>query len=376
MLVFWGYCMKAFSDVKYLDSRDIELIEKGINYNVWLMCGDNIEQQKELKNIFVGKCTKLNIIGQKDKHSILSSGTLGYCCADENQNYIIEMYGYKDSTIEEQKKLTHESVHEFCHAMQHIMCDNSKFYDYNGCRYYVHGGTIVEEKLKEKKFSSYGVMFCETITDLLTSIAIAYNENNHRLNADQILTHNYRNIAKYGLILDGYSIYTSIARLAIAAFNNGINYSYDSILKSGQSIITAKVTDRLGNIKPLNDMLYGIMFDSRYIEDCYDKYMGNNSYYELCSKLDTMLKRKQSNPFIIKEVMQSLAVFHNKKNQDLFTSGAITQDELIESTSFFNNIFNQMQNEFNAYFFQTDLSSLLDTFKPYQLEKVDDKDGK
>ena len=368
--------MKAFSDVKYLDSRDIELIEKGINYNVWLMCGDNIEQQKELKNIFVGKCTKLNIIGQKDKHPILSSGTLGYCCADENQNYIIEMYGYKDSTIEEQKRLTHESVHEFCHAMQHIMCDNSKFYDYNGYRYYVHGGTIVEEKLEEKKFSRYGVMFCETITDLLTSIAIAYNENNHRLNADQILTHNYRNIAKYGLILDGYSIYTSIARLAIAAFNNGINYSYDSILKSGQSIITAKVTDRLGNIKPLNDMLYGIMFDSRYIEDCYDKYMGNNSYYELCSKLDTMLKREQSNPFIIKEVMQSLAVFHNKKNQDLFTSGAITQDELIESTSFFNNIFNEMQNEFNAYFFQTDLSSLSGTIKPYQLQKINDKDDK
>ena len=35
-----------------------------------------------------------------------------------------------------------------------------------------------------------------------------------------------------------------------------------------------------------------------------------------------------------------------------------------------------MQNEFNAYFFQTDLSSLCGTIKPYQLEKVDDKDDK
>ena len=117
-------------------------------------------------------------------------------------------------------------------------------------------------------------------------------------------------------------------------------------------------------------MLYGIMFDSRYIEDCYDKYMGNNSYYELCSKLDTMLKRKQTNPFIIKEVMQSLAVFHNKKNQGLFASGAINQDELMESTSFFNNIFNEMQIEFNAYFFQTDLNTI--TTATYQ-KKIENR---
>lgn len=350
--------MEKFKNIKYLDSRDIELVEKGINYNTWLMCGSNTDNQNLLKTILIDKCANLNIIGKRDKHPILSTRTLGYCCADENQNYTIEMYGYKDSTAEEQKKLTHESVHEFCHATQYVMCDSSKYYHYNGCKYYVHGGTIVEEKVAEKKFSNYGVMFCETITDLLTSIAIVYNESNHRLNADQILTHNYRNMAKDGLILDGYSIYTSIARLAIAAFNNGINFSYDNILRSGRSIITAKVTDRLGNTKPLNDMLYGIMFNSRHIEDCYDKYMGNNSYYELCSKLDTMLKREQTNPFTIKEVMQSLAVFHNKKNQDLFTSGAITQDELIQSTSFFNTIFNEMQNEFNAYFFQTDITTI------------------
>ena len=202
--------MAVLKNVTYSDIRDLDLIEKGINYNVWLMCGNNIEYQKLLRDILIKKCVKLNIIGKTDKHDILSKQTLGYCSADEHQNYTIEMYGYKNSTSTKQK-LIHESVHEFCHAMQHIMCDNSKSYDFNGYRYYAHGGVIIEEDINKKSFSKYGVMFCETVTDLLTSIALVYQDHSYSksdLDADKILTQNYFKIANNDLVIDGYTIYT------------------------------------------------------------------------------------------------------------------------------------------------------------------------
>lgn len=362
--------MVNLKNVTYEDPKDIELIEKGINYNAWLMCGNDTTQQKNIKNNLINKCIRLNIIGQYDKHSILSEKTLGYLSADKNQNYVIEMYGYKDSFFIDHPKLVYTSVHEFCHAMQHVMCDSEQFSEYNNCKYYNHGGIIVEESKDSKNLDSYGNTFCETITDLLTLIAIIYQDNNYSkfgLDADKILTSNCTKIVKDSLGIDGYSIYTSIAILALAAFNNSINCSYDNLIKNGQSIVSAQVVDKLGNTKPLNDMLYGIMFDSKYIEDCYNKYMGNNSYYELCKQLDLMLKTGRTNPFIMQEIMQSLSIFHNRKNQDLFKLGAITEEELLESISSFNNIFNKVQNDFNAYFFKTDLPSL--NYKIPQLGK-------
>lgn len=110
------------------------------------------------------------------------------------------------------------------------------------------------------------------------------------------------------------------------------------------------------------------MFDAQHIEDCYDKYMGNDSYYELCKKLDLMLKENKIDPFILKKVMKSLALFHNRKNANLFSSGAISEDELMNSINSFNRIFNEMQKEYDIYFYQTDIS----TFKPFQFRKETD----
>lgn len=37
----------------YLTEEDKILVEKSINYNVWLICGNDIEKQQSLKNFLI-----------------------------------------------------------------------------------------------------------------------------------------------------------------------------------------------------------------------------------------------------------------------------------------------------------------------------------
>lgn len=359
--------MLNFKDATYASEEDKSLVEKAVDYNVWLMCGDNLEKQQQLKKIFIDKCEKVNVVENGVKHRILSTkSTLGYCSADEEQNYTVEVYGSKNS--KNKLKTIHQIVHEFCHAMQHvasyILRDNSRDYVYDGKEYSVHGACILEKKLNvkpgESRYSTYGNFFCETITDLLTSIELFYkNDKYHKDNitADDILKSNYHVLENSNLQKNGYSIYLSLARLAISAFSNTGSISYDDIIKSGNSIILGKIKDR-----PVNDLLYGIMCDARYVEDQFDQFMGNNAYYKLCSKLDSMLNKK-INPTEVKEIMTKLSIFHNRKKQYLLANGIIDMDEYMAMTTEFNLVFNNLQNEYNAFFTGGDISGIRNSFK-------------
>lgn len=360
-------------NIYYTDERDISLIEKGLNYNIWLVCGEDHEKQAEMRKLFVKKCSSINIVPKNLSHPILNGGTLGYCCSDEEQNYTIEMFGYENS--DNIKETIHESVHEFCHAMQHvasyILRDRSLDYIYNGSEYSVHGGEILEHKLNvtENKYDRYGRFFCETITDLLTYVELCYldeNFKNKMITADNILKDKYQIMSSSNFYKSGYNIYLSIARLAIAAFSNVGNISYDEIIKSGDSIILGEVKNKDDSKKTVNDLLYGIMCDARYVEEEYDKYMGNNSYYNLCKTLDAMLGNKV-NSSDVKKVMTDLAKFHNKKVQHLLSSGIISDEAAIGMTNDFNLVFNNMQREYNSTFTREDIPSIRNEF----VKKID-----
>lgn len=357
--------MIEIKNATYGVDEDKNLVEKAIDYNVWLLCGNDSVKKEELKKIFVNKCEKVNTIKEGDNHPILNKGTLGYCSSDEEQNYTVEFVGFGNS--KNCLKTIHQGVHEFCHAMQHvasyILRDKSLDYTYNDCEYSTHGGTILEKKLHPKSdeltYSTYGKFFCETITDLLTLVELFYLDENfisNNITADQILKNNYNVLVNSNLQKNGYSLYLSIARLAIAAFSNIGDISYDQIIKSGNSIILGKK-----NNKPINDLLYGIMCDARHVEEEYDKIMGNNSYYKLCSKLDKMLNKK-IDPIEVKEIMTDLAVFHNRKKQYLLSHGE-TEEELIKMTSDFNLVFNNLQREYNAFFTGDDIGELRNSLK-------------
>ena len=358
--------MILFKNAIYRVEQDKQLVEKAIDYNIWLLCGNNVAKKEELKKIFINKCEKVCTIAEGDNHPILNNNTLGYCSSDEEQNYTVEFYGFGNS--KNLLKTIHQGVHEFCHAMQHvasyILRDRNLDYMYNDCEYSTHGATILEKKLhpkpNEEKYSNYGLFFCETITDLLTSVELFYLDGNYTYNnitADQILKDNYNALANSNLQKNGYSLYLSIARLAIAAFSNVGNISYDQIIKSGNSIILEKK-----NGKPVNDLLYGIMCDARYVEEEYDKIMGNNSYYKLCSKLDKMLKKKNINSAEVKEVMTTLSIFHNRKKEYLLSQG-VPIEELIKMTNDFNLVFNNLQKEYNAYFTNNDVNKIANSLK-------------
>ena len=357
--------MIELKNATYGVDEDKLIVEKAIDFNVWLLCGNDAIKKEELRKIFINKCQTVRTIAEGDNHPILNQSTLGYCSSDEEQNYTVEFLGFGNS--KNRLKTIHQGVHEFCHAMQHVasyILRNKKLdYTYNDWEYSVHGGTILEKKLhpkpNESTYSNYGLFFCETITDLLTSLELFYLDENYineNITADQILKDNYSSLANSNLQKNGYSVYLSVARLAIAAFSNVGNVSYDQIIKSGNSIILGKI-----NNKPVNDLLYGIMCDARYVEEEYDKIMGNNSYYTLCLKLDKMLNKKIDS-VEIKEIMTLLAIFHNRKKEMLFSQG-VAEEQLIKMTNDFNLVFNNLQKEYNAYFTSNDVGEIKNTIK-------------
>ena len=89
--------MILFKNATYRVEQDKQLVEKAIDYNVWLLCGNNAVKKEELKKIFINKCEKLCTIAEGDNHPILNNNTLGYCCSDEEQNYTVEFYGFGNS---------------------------------------------------------------------------------------------------------------------------------------------------------------------------------------------------------------------------------------------------------------------------------------
>lgn len=373
--------MTELKNVYYADERDIDLIKKGIDYNIWLMCGNDVAKQRAFKEYFASKCSKVCVVDKNKEHPILDSYTLGYCCSDEEQNYTVEFYGYSGLEHINDRLLIHESTHEFCHAMQHVasyvLRDRNLDYIYDNVKYSVHGGNILEEKISNNdgnKYSCYGSAFCETITDLLTYIEILYLDpgfTSADITADDVLKKSHKILLpNSNLISNGYTMYLSIARLAIVAFSNNAYLSYDEIIKSGSSIITKKTKTRNNEIKLCNDLLYGIMCDARHVEESYDKYMGNNKYYELCSKFDDLLKNNILDSNKIKEIMISLAQFHNKKIQSQIGDGSISQNDALKMINDFNIVFNEMQKEYDSIFEANDILTITNSMKFKQKIKI------
>jgi len=338
--------------------KDISLVKKAINYNTWLLCGNNPKKQALFKKILLKKCNSITVV-PSDTLLHGSNGVRGYCCADADQNFDVVFWGNQGSPNE--KGTIHTAVHEMCHAVQHvasyILKNPGDDYVFGNHVMSTHGSTIIEKSGNDRFSDAYGTFFCETITDILTNVELFYLDKkfiDRRINADNILKYNYSILDGSNMQKFGYTIYLSIARLAIAAFSNVGSVSYDKIIQNGESIILAKNTRN----EPVNDLLYGIMCNALYIENAYDKYMGNNAYYKLCKKLDYMLNHPLKNADV-KEVMCELAVFQNKKVNDLLARNVITQKEATFMINDFNLVFNNLQCEYDAYLTTKDMKKIV-----------------
>ena len=130
----------------------------------------------------------------------------------------------------------------------------------------------------------------------------------------KILKTNYND---WGNETTGYSIFTSITRLTIAAFSNNGFINYQNAVDNGMSIFNGTTKMKNGETYKINDFLYGIVFDPLHIEAEFDKFMGEGYYRTFCEYLDRLFYlslTKQKLPSAeVKRVMNILPDFINKK---------------------------------------------------------------
>lgn len=353
----------------YTCEKDKKLIEKSFDNIANIIFGkNNRDRMKPFEKYWEERVSNVNVFPQGTLTDKLNHTTPGICWYDvEAKKIVIEMLGYSGANNSIFAWIKHEGAHEICHSFawllpqfksnhnigivkKNILCEN-------------FAGMIRESnpstgELVEQHY--YGKMFNETMTDIISSMSINYfdtTENPKTIN--DILHYNYNDL---GNTKTGYTIFTSLTRLAIAAFSNVPNPDYDSIVKNGYGIFNATTKFKNGETHMVNDFLYGIVFDQLHIEEEFDKYMGDGCYRIFCEYLDRLflacLKNQQIPSKNVKIVMNILPDFINKKMSYYRKNNIIDFNATNQIVGNFNRIWNSMQKEYGAYFSKNDINDI------------------
>lgn len=353
----------------YKCEEDRQLIMKSFNNIALLIFGTSGNNQRRIEafdNFFEKEVSEVNIYPQGTITEYLNRSTPGISRLDSNGKLVIEMLGYAGASNDQFDFIKHEGTHEFCHSfvdlLPKILEKNQKGIIKNGIKIKSHMGMIKETDSRTGKSvgqSLYGKMFNETSMDIITSMAINCFDSNNTTTVDEILQKNFRN---WNNATTGYSIFTSLTRLAIAAFSNNGNVNYQRIVNDGASIFDAKTTMMNGESIKLNDFLYGIVFDQLHIEEEFDKIMGEGYYRVFCEYLDRLLmlslNKQQLPPEEVKRVMNILPDFLNRKIAYYQQRGMLDVNGSDRIVGNFNRIWNSMQYEYKAYFTHEDIEQI------------------
>ncbi len=379
-------------NLSFVDPLDEQLANSAFYALALLIFGkNNIRDINNFKSIFESLISRIDILDQTEPYPLITDKKKGGCALlklvngeDEmSQRLFIFFRGlrgiesFPDRGIRTHDAM-HDCTHEFAHAFVEILSRIRAKYQDGIDRDGVHvknsmGGIKeihgINPTTREPIVTEYGLIYTETMTDIIASMA-----NN------QLLTvQNQRSIdamlksrqSEWGNPATGYSIFTSITRLTIAAFSNDGFVSYDQLAASGVGIFDHVTTLRDGSRVFTNDFLFGSVFDPMHIERVFDSVMASEGYTwkELCTKLDSMFARCKSNEFSneqdalralgpdIRFVMGRLAKFTNLRLGRLGSKISVAQISAINSN--FNRIFKDMQDEYGAYFSRGEIDRMV-----------------
>ena len=357
---------------KFQSERDKRLINDAFHNIAYLIFGRNNQRKiNDFYHLFDSEVKEVSIYPQGTRTNFINAYCPGVCRKDPNDDKIvIEMLGYKDSVASQHLFLEHEATHEFCHAFVDLLplafAKQKEGYIRNGVHYKNVMGLIQEKNEKTGKLVGqhyYGKMFNETMMDIISTMGLAsFDENfSGHITADDVLKKDYTQWEK---ARTGYSLFTSITRLAIAAFSNNGFVNYNNIIKSGNGIFDVETNTSTGKILKANDFLYGIVYDPQHIEREYDKIMGDGEYRKFAHYVDGLFaimqnrKMKEIPVHDVKKIMNILPDFLNKKCQYYLQHGIMDGTGITAIIGNFNRIWNSMQSEYNTYFSQRDIDRI------------------
>lgn len=364
----------------YKSNEDKRLIEKSYNNILQIIFGEKQPKRKKgFTDFFEDNVKEVNVYPRGTTTSYINDHVPGICRLDTTDNkLIIDMLGYTNSNRydrSQQEWIKHEGTHEFCHSFADLLPqyfsnhkdgiikegtlrqgNKIKIFRQN------HMGMIKETDLSGNPVGQryYGKMFNETMMDIVTSMAInAFDSPGNIRTPNDILE---KPINQWGNAETSYGIFTSITRLAIAAFSNTSFSDYQSVINSGYGIFDTNVTMKNGEKYKTNDFLYGILFDPLHLEEQFDKFAGNDEYRRFCEPLDRMflqnLEKRKVPSEHVKYIMNVLADIINKRMKYYLEKGIIEASESNKIISNFNNIWNSMQTEYKAFFSSDDINQI------------------
>lgn len=352
----------------YTCEQDKRLIRKSFNNIALLLFGKNDKKGRdEFFEYFKRRVSQVNIYPQGTVTEHLNNNTPGICRLNDDGTLIIEMLGYNGASPEKQSWIKHEGTHEFGHSFADLLAEikakKPEGIIKEGILCKNHMGMIKEVDSRTGKFVGqrfYGKMFNETMMDIITSMSInSFDADRFSSSVDDILRLNFKH---WGNEKTGYSIFTSITRLAIAAFSNNGFVNYQNLVNQGYSIFTAQTKMSNGETYMINDFLYGTMFDQLHIDEEFDKFMGVGSYRIFCEYVDRLyiksLQGQELPSEEVKMVMNVLPDFLNRKINYYRQNGILSPQGVVRIVGNFNQIWNSMQQEYGAYFSNQDIDDI------------------
>ena len=355
----------------YTSAEDKKLAEQSFNNIAWLVFGKNNPDKIEaFMELFESEVKQVNVFPQGTITYHLNDTTPGICRQDKSdKKIIIEMLGYSGSNSDQHSFIQHEATHEFCHSFADLLpmvfSNHPEGIIIDGISCKNSMGLIEETDPETGELVGrhyYGKMFNETMMDIISSMGInSFDSSNSDKTVDDILRTEH---AAWGNSKTGYSMFTSLTRLAIAAFSNNGFINYQNIVNSGHGIFDITTRMKNGELYRANDFLYGILFDQLHIQREFDRFMGEGSYRTFCEYLDDLFHRSLGNHRIesdeVKLVMNLLPDFLNRKMNYYIQQGIIDQSGADQIIGNFNQIWNSMQIEYDAYFTDSEISDIIE----------------
>ena len=313
------------------NQESLDTLAKAFYIDLKLLCNDNKAMMEKIRVDVLNNIKSFNIYKYNSGPISFEKDCLGYCTRDEDDKIILNVYAKNDEK-EDEIYVVYRMMHELFHCIQayfgDILYDNN-IID-NNILTKPHFGGIYQEDLNNSDNNNfYGVLFLETMVDMLCQLALTYNSKEES-DYNKILFTNIRY-----LFNSGYSKYIPLGRiLMLACQNKPIDYN-DSLEKG----LIHSIIDKDNNIN--NEYMYGFIVDPLHFERYFDKYTSPGNFKFLCTKLDNMLEKNVISKNLIKYYLDTVYKFLDSKNYDLLLNKKINYDEYNELFLNFYNLYDK-----------------------------------
>lgn len=252
------------------------------------------------------------------------------------------------------KNILHTDAHEIFHVFSAIIPTiiegNNNSYISNNSIYYNSMGSI--GMYNNRGVHNYGIMFKETLTDILARLSLTRfnNEFDNTISSNDILKKSDSDYESYGAN-SGYTAFTYLTKLAIAAFSNDKDADFDNMIKNGKNIFFGRKKAPNNEKIFKNDLLYGYLANPLHIKEKWEEINGINSYDEFCSEIDNTFSTYLNTGIIdcnnLYLHMAKITEYMNKRVDHYLNIGRLSFEEALSITNNYNKVWKEVNDEYN-----------------------------